>query len=368
MDISVKIFSALALILCTTVFFAGCASNSGTANTTATTTSTPSVTTATGALYTSGDIVKSPSGSAGTAWLVLSYDSATDSYTRAFVYQNADGTWGYRVNSNTETAARNVMDKVYSVKVTHVSVSSVPVKTPTAASTLAQATVTTGSGTVTTSATTATTTTPTGQPHFSSMTPDSADAGTTVSITDLVGSNFQSGASVMLARTGSTNITATNVVVGSSSHMTCTFVVPSTAATGSWDVIITNPDGQSVTYSNYFSIHASTSVTATTTTSASNATITITMVDPNNVNLGNAANRIQLTIYTSTNVQIGVTAKLVNGLNPDINGGSVYFPTAALTSMQVPFDIPAGSRGTWNLVLINPDGTTGTLTNALTIN
>jgi hypothetical protein len=150
--------------------------------------------------------------------------------------------------------------------------------------------------------------------------------------------------------------------------MTCTFVIPATASTGSWDVIIINPDGQSVTYSSYFTIHGSTSVTATQTTASSNATITITMVDPPVKNLGGSPGRVSLNIYTSTDVQIGVTAKLVNGLNPDINGGAVYFPTSALTSMQAAFDIPAGYRGTWNLVLTNPDGTTGTLTNALTIN
>ena len=367
MNISIKIFSVLALILCTTVFFAGCASNSGTANTTATITATPSMTTAAGALYTAGDIVKSPSGSATSAWLVLSYDPATDSYTRAFVYQNPDGTWGYRVNSNTETAARNVMEKVYTVKVTRVSVSSVPVKTPTAVSTVAQAMVTTGSGSVTTSATT-TTTTPTGPPQFKSMTPDSADAGTTVSITDLVGSNFQSGASVMLAHTGSTNITATNVQVVSASHMTCTFVIPSTAAPGSWDVIITNPDGQSVTYSNYFTIHASTSVTSTTTTSPTGIVV-ITSVDPQQV-FGSGASGWNgpLTIYTTTPIQIGATVKLVNGLNPDIAGGTNSMISSSLTSIQVPFNIPVGSRGQWNVVLTNPDGTNGTLANGFTVN
>ena len=40
--------------------------------------------------------------------------------------------------------------------------------------------------------------------------------------------------------------------VGSASHLTCTFTIPSDAAAGAWDVVITNPDGQSVTYANYF--------------------------------------------------------------------------------------------------------------------
>jgi len=366
MNISIKIFSALALILCTTVFFAGCASNSGTANTTATITATPSTTTAAGALYTAGDIVKSQSGSATSAWLVISYDPATDSYTRAFVYQNPDGTWGYRVNSNTETAARNVMEKVYTVKVTHVSVPSVPVKTPTAVSTVAKATVTTGSGSVTTSATTTTTTTPTGQPHFSSMTPDSADAGTTVSITDLVGSNFQSGASVMLAHTGSSNITATNVQVSSPSHMTCTFAIPSTAATGSWDVIITNPDGQSVTYTNYFMIHASTGVTATTTASTSSLnTISISAVSQPQITTGGLQTRSPVMTIYATNLQIEPTVVLQRSGYTNITTATLHMET--MSSLIVSFTIPAGSQGSWNVIITNPDGTYGTSSNAITV-
>lgn len=367
MNISVKIFSALALILCTTVFFAGCTSNSGTANTTATTTATPSTITAAGALYTAGDIVKSPSGSATSAWLVISYDPATDSYTRAFVYQNPDGTWGYRVNSNTETAARNVMEKVYTVKVTHVSVPSVPVKTPTAVSTVAKATVTTGSGSVTTSATTTTTTTtPTGPPHFSSMTPDSADAGTTVSITDLVGSNFQSGASVMLAHTGSSNISATNVQVVSASHMTCTFVIPATASTGSWDIIITNPDGQSVTYTNYFMIHASTGVTATTTASTSSLnTISISAVSQPQITTGGLQTpTTQIRIYAS-NLQIIPTVVLQRSGYSNISASSVYMDS--MSSVIVTFTIPAASQGYWDIVITNPDSSYGISSNAIQV-
>jgi len=365
MDKTVKIFTVFIVILCTAVFFTGCTSNSGAANVTTPVSTQSTTIAAAGAIYVAGDIVKSPSGSASNAWLILSYDSATDTYSRALIYQNSDGTWGYRVNTNTETSARKVMEKVYTDKVTHVTVSSVPVKTATTASTSAPTVTSTTTVSGTTSATTSATTTPTGKPQFKSMVPDSADAGTQVSITDLTGSNFQTGATVMLARTGSSNITATNVQVVSASHMTCTFAIPSTAATGSWNIIITNPDSQSVTYSNYFTIHASTSVTTTTTTSPT-GTVVITRIEPTFVYLGGNGWLGPITIYTTTNIQIDATAKLVN------SGGQVIAGTSGpisdtLNSIPVRFNIPVGSQGHWNVVLTNPDGTNGTLTNGLAV-
>ena len=93
------------------------------------------------------------------------------------------------------------------------------------------------------------------------------------------GGNFQSGATVQLVHSGNSNINATSVAWVSASHMTCTFTIPSTATTGSWDVVVTNPDGQFVSYANEFIVHGSTSsVTTTTTTAASTGSITISSV------------------------------------------------------------------------------------------
>ncbi len=43
--------------------------------------------------------------------LIMGYDPATDMYERALIYPNADGSWGYRRNSNTEKASRAVHGK-----------------------------------------------------------------------------------------------------------------------------------------------------------------------------------------------------------------------------------------------------------------
>ncbi len=80
-----------------------------------------------------------------------------------------------------------------------------------------------------------------------------ATAGNVISITDLTGTNFQSGATVTLVKSDNPNITATNVNVVSSTLITCTLSPPSNARAGSWDVVVTNPSGQYGVYTNLFS-------------------------------------------------------------------------------------------------------------------
>jgi len=360
MEKPVKIFTALIVILCVSITFAGCTKTTDAANTT-TPLTTQQTTVATGALYTAGDILKSPSGSAGTGWLILGYDPATDMYSRAFVYQNADGSWGYRVSSNTENSARKTMEKVYTIRIIHVSVSSVPVKTPTAPAAVTPSAA--GTSTTTTVTTTA------GKPQFKSMTPDEGTAGTTVSVTDLVGSNFQSTPTVALAHTGSSNIIATNVQVVSSSHMTCTFTIPSNTTAGTWHIIITNPDGQSVTYSDYFVVHASTSVTATTTVTATSTsslnTISISDVSPSSIATGGLLTANQRLTILGTNIQPLATVVLQRSGYTNITSTDTYPESTSITLATL--TIPAGSQGSWNVIVTNPDGTYGIWSNTLTV-
>lgn len=77
--------------------------------------------------------------------------------------------------------------------------------------------------------------------------------GTSVHVTDLAGHNFQSGANVKLTKTGESDIAAANVVVVSEARITCDLNL-STAATGAWNVIVRNPDGEAGTLSNGFTV------------------------------------------------------------------------------------------------------------------
>jgi hypothetical protein len=361
MDKPAKILTILGIFLVICVLVTGCTNNSGSNSAaTATTASIPSTTA--GPLYTAGDIVGSSS-NPSSAWLIISYDSSTDAYTRAFIYKNTDGTWGYRINSNTESYPRSALEKVYKVKITHVTVSSIPTTAPTVVATPVVIT------TKTTSATVVVTTTSAGKPQFTSMIPSDGDAGSSVSVTDLLGSNFQSGATVQLTHTGSTSINATSVAVGSASHLACTFTIPSDAVAGTWDVVITNPDGQSVTYANYFNVHGSSSTaTTTTTTGASSGTVSITSVTVSPPAIGMINGWIgTLTIDTSTPLTPGpaLTVTLSNSAGQTFTATN---PQVSSSGTEItPFFNQPVPQGTWDIRITNPDGSYGVKTGGFVI-
>jgi len=250
---SATIFIILGIFLIIGVFITGC-SDSSDQTAAGSTSETIAATTTTGPLYTAGDIVRSSTGSTSPAWLVISYNPADDSYTRAFIYKNDDGSYGYRMSPATETIPRTVMEKVYTVKITHVTVSSVATAAPT--------TVTTEETTIPTPATAApvtTTMTSTARPFIKAMNPDEGEAGTTV-FTEIRGSDFMSNLTAMLRRSGETSITATTVTWSSSSSVTCMFDLPNTTKAGSWDIVVTNPNGLSGEFTNDFEVHGNMTV------------------------------------------------------------------------------------------------------------
>ena len=353
---------AVLVVLIAGILVAGCTDSSSAttppAQTAAITTTPASVT----PLYSAGDIVRSSKGSADTGWLILKYDTGSDAYERAFIYRNADGTWGYRLDSRTENSGRAGLEKVNTVKVTHVEPSQIPLKQPTVATTMGSSSGT-GSGSVTTTSTSVTTKTLGLRPQIKDIAPDNGQAGTVVAITDLLGSEFQTGASVILARSGSANITATNVNVVSSSHISCTFTIPADAYIGPWDLVVVNPDGQSTRISNDFIVRVNSNPTATTTTTTTSSTgsITITSIDPISAFSDDYK---PVTVYGS-NFKDGITCKLARSGSNDVPASTVS--RTSETQMQCFFTIPTGSYGTWNLVLTNFDGTTGTLSNGFSV-
>ena len=352
------IIIAVLVVLIAAVLIAGCTDSSSAnkqpAQATAITT-TPS----NAPLYTAGDIVRSSKGAAETGWLILKYDSGSDSYQRAFIYRNTDGSWGYRVDSRTENSGRSVLEKVNTVKVTHVDPSRVPLTQP-AVTTSAG----TSSGTVTATSTPATTTTTsTIALKVKGIAPESGFAGSSVSITDLLGDGFQNGISVRLVRSDGSNISATNVNVLSLTHVSCVFALPSDATVGTWDVLVANPDGQSSRYSNSFTVRANPNPTATATTTSASSTggISISSIDPMMAFSGDYK---PVTVYGS-NFKDGITCKLTRN-GQDIPASTIS--RASESQMQCFISIPTGSYGSWDFVLTNTDGTKGTLTNGFTVN
>ncbi len=80
-------------------------------------------------------------------------------------------------------------------------------------------------------------------PTVTSITPGSAMNTGTVHVTNLAGTNLLPGASVLLTKSGETPIPGDSVVVVPPNQITCDLDL-SGAATGLWNVKVTNPDAQ----------------------------------------------------------------------------------------------------------------------------
>ena len=238
----------LAGLVVLAMFFAGC-SGEAPQGTTTTVPTTPLVQ----AKFIAGDIIARTATSADTLWLIVKYDAKTDKYERALAYKKSDGSW-YRKDAKTELYDRSLMEKLYPAKIAHVpSLSDVPLATPTATTA------------PTTTPVTTTTTALVSAPTVTGITPGSGMAGTTVNITGITGTNFRFGATVRLLR-GTYSITGAGVSAISETNITCRFGILPSAETGAWNVTVINPDGQSGTLANAFTITNTTTTTQPTTT------------------------------------------------------------------------------------------------------
>ena len=171
-----------------------------------------------------GDIIaKTASGGETQLYVITKYDASKDEYERAWIYKNNDGSWGHFIDNRTDRSARKIVEKVYPVSVAHVTVSSIPVVTPTVATVVP--TTLSGDG-----------------PAVTAISPKSGAKDATVTVT-ITGTNFQTGAVPKLVSPGYAPVTGSAVSVTSTS-ITCTFVL-SGLDKGSANIVVMNPDGRS---------------------------------------------------------------------------------------------------------------------------
>jgi len=80
-------------------------------------------------------------------------------------------------------------------------------------------------------------------PTVTAIAPVSGKQGNTVNAT-ITGTNFVTGAAVKLTKTGPDILPTGTVTVDSATQITANFAIPATAQIGPWTVIVTNPDTQ----------------------------------------------------------------------------------------------------------------------------
>jgi hypothetical protein len=299
----------VSLILISVVLIAGCSDQSPGGTTTVPTTAVNN------AKYGAGDVIgKTASATENMAYIITKYDSSTDQYTRQLLYKNANGSWGHFINNHTEKVERTLVEKVYPVKISHVSIASIPIITPTVPPTVTTAL----SGNA---------------PVISGISPTNGGTNTTVSAT-ITGDHFRSGATAKLMRPGYTAIHATAVSVSSATTIDCTFNLAK-AEKGSYNLVVTNPDSQSDTMVGVFTITDPVPV--------------ISGVSPGQ----GAINSVLSLIINGQNFKEGVKVTIIKSSTEIVCTSPVSTDS---TKILCNLDLKGAVAGDWDVTVLNIDG------------
>jgi hypothetical protein len=313
----------ISFFLISGVFIAGCTDQSPAGNTTPVTT-----TAANTAKYAAGDIIaKTASSTDQILYVIISYDRASDQYTRQLIYKNSDGSWGHFVNNASEKTARSLVEKVYPAKVAQVNINTIVIATPTIPPTV----------TITASG---------NSPAITAISPKRGATDGTVSVT-ITGNNFQSGAAVKLMRAGDPLIQATGVTVSSSSNINGIFKLTG-AEKGAYNVIVTNPDGQSDTLVGGFTVgeYAPLITSITPVTAIYNETVPLIITgqyftDPAKVELSKGSDVKICQITQNAATKILCNLEILSGPSGDWNVTVINIADGQSTTWNHPFKVNA---------------------------
>ena len=165
----------------------------------------------------------------------------------------AGGTSVTITGTNLFGATAVTFDGTAATGVTVVSGTSITATTPVHASGAVNVVVTTPNGTAT--GTGAYTYTAVNSPTVSGIAPGSGVAGSFIKTGFIVGTNFRSGATFKLQKSGQSNITPQTVSVYNSTVIVYYMLsIPAGASKGTWDAVVTNSDGTSGMKSGGFTI------------------------------------------------------------------------------------------------------------------
>ena len=151
----------------------------------------------------------------------------------------------------------------------------------------------------------------------------------------ITGTGFStSGASVVLSKSGETSITGT-ISSATATQLTCTFPITGTTA-GSWNVVVTNADGQSATLSSGFTVLSSSSA------------VTLAAITPSSA-LTNTT--VSITSLSGTNFASSATMYLKRTSYNNIPGTISTLSSTAITGS---FDLTDQVPGDYQVCVANP--------------
>ena len=185
---------------------------------------------------------------------------------------------------------------------------------------------------------------PISAPTITSIIPSIAPNSGPASITNLSGAGFQTRAIVNLTRLEDANVTATDVVVTIPNKLTCTMPITGRTA-GKWNVVVTNPDGQTGIKADAFTITDPPPNIADITPSTGYSTVDYAII-------------INGTYFRSN--------ATVNLANSTITKSAMVL---SLSGTQIICNLPINGldAGYYNLTVQNEDLTSATMTDAFTV-
>jgi N,N-dimethylformamidase beta subunit-like protein/quinohemoprotein amine dehydrogenase alpha subunit-like protein len=178
-------------------------------------------------------------------------------------------------------------------------------------------------------------------PTLTSATPNAGAQGQNLASVVLAGTNFQTGATCDFGA----GITVNSCTFNSATQLTASLSISATAATGARNVVVTNPDTQSATLTNGFTVSA--------------AAPTVTSATPNS---GAQGQNLASVILAGVNFQSGATCSFGAGIT--VNSCTFASATQLTANLSISATAATGAR---NIVINNPDTQSATLTNGFTV-
>ncbi len=166
----------------------------------------------------------------------------------------------------------------------------------------------------------------------------------------LNGSGFQNGAGVSVSGTG---VTVSSTTFNSPSQITATINVGGSAATGTRDITVANPDAGTGTGLGLLTI-----------TAAPPPGPIVFSINPATGTNNGIAN---ISTVTGDYFQSGATVKLTKTGQSDILGSGFAFANST-TINGGSFNLTGAATGTWNVMVTNPDSQSGVLAGGFTVN
>jgi hypothetical protein len=183
-------------------------------------------------------------------------------------------------------------------------------------------------------------------PVVSGIVPAEGITGSTVTVTDLSGSNFLPHSTAVLNRTGFPNINLTVTGTTTPTRMTGTLNLAG-AGVGLWDVTVTNPDGGMGTKSELFWIKYPSAPGVS-------GFVPVFGTRGTTISIGVAGNYFQN----------GVAVKLTRGTSVINAVVSSVTQTRINGAITIPSNAPTGD---WDLIVTNNDGQSDNMLGALTV-